>query len=162
MDSNMKTVKIILLVSIGLFLMSCSKSAATVNHANVCDAANKDKEVTVEGYIASGKQVPCLWLLEASRRCGFKFLSKPDDSGDKWFIVYFSEGKGNNQVETREAGTQIKKTTEFKPDEVKIKSSDGSIITPQDKIKVTGKVRITEGSVSTETICSVNVDKIEK
>lgn len=158
----MKTIKIILLVSTGVFLMSCSRSAPTVNYANVCDPANKDKEVTVEGYIASGKPVPCQWLLEASRRCGFKFLSKPDDAGDKGFIVYFAEGKGNNQIETTETGTQTKKTTVFKQDEVKIKSGNGSLVSPQDKIKVMGKVSLTTGSVSNETICSVAVDRIEK
>lgn len=157
----MKTVKIMLLVSIGLFLISCSKPAPTVNHANVCDAANKDKEVAVEGYIASGKQVPCQWLLESARRCAFMFLSKPGEV-EKGFIVYFSEGKDGNQIETPESGMGKKTTTVFKPDEVKIKSGDGSIITAQNKIKVTGKVRITEGSTSGETICSVNVDRIEK
>lgn len=157
----MKTIKIILLVSIGLFLMSCSKPAPMVNHANACDAANKDKEISVEGYIASGKQVPCQWLLEATRRCAFMFLSKPGEV-EKGFIVYFSEGKDSNQIETPESGTGKKTTTVFKPDEVKIKSGNGSVITPQDKIKVTGKVRITEGSTSTETICSVHVDRIEK
>lgn len=158
----MKTVKIILLVSFGLILMSCSKSAPTVNYANVCDAANKDKIVSVEGYVAAGKPVPCQWMLEASRRCAYKFLSNPNDAGDKAFIVYFSEGTRSNQIETSESEAQNKKTTVFKQEDVKIKSSNGSVVSPQDKIKVTGKVSLTEGSTSNEMVCSVMVDKIEK
>jgi len=158
------------LLTFSIFAASCAKSSSspTVEYAQVCTEANKDKEVTVEGFLNVTDRVPCLKMLNPKRDCGFKFMDKVNISGNE-IILYLQEGTGKNQAETPDAeksGYDVKPSTVFSRDEVKFRLDDGTVIVPQADIAtpvtVTGKVNLTDKSAGDEKICSINATRVEK
>lgn len=126
--------------------------------------ANKDKEVTVQGFLNVSDKVPCMNMLNPKRDCAFKFMDSVNVRG-KEIIAYLQEGAGKNETETPEAGQsafQSKPTSVFTRDQVKIRLNDGTVVTPQvdiaTPVTLTGKVRTTDG----DNLCTISGTKIEK
>lgn len=163
--NNMNKSLVSVIAVLIIFAANCSKTSTAVvtEYAQVCTTVNKDKDVTVQGFLQVTDKVPCMNMLNPKRDCAFKFADKINVVG-KEIIVYLQEGAGGNETETPEAGKsafQSKPTSVFTRDQVKIKLDDGTIITPQADIAtpvtVTGKVGITDSN-----ICTINAAKIEK
>lgn len=149
------------------FALSCGKSssAPTVEYAQVCTPANKDKEVTVQGFLNVADKVPCVKRLSLKRDCGFRFMDKVNVSGSE-IIVFLAEGTDKNQAETPEAQKsygEVKPSIVFAREEVKIRLDDSSVISPQKDVAtpvtVTGKVYLSD---SDEKLCSIMASGIEK
>lgn len=157
------------LLAFSIFAASCGKTnnAPTIEYAQVCTAANKDKEVTVQGFLNVTDKVPCMKMLNVKRDCAFKFMDKVNITGSE-IIVYLAEGTDKNQAETPDAAKasgDVKPSTVFTRDDVKFRLADGSVITPQKDVAtpvtVTGNVNITDGSGG-DKICSIMASRVEK
>jgi hypothetical protein len=151
-----------------VFAASCAKtnSAPTVEYTQVCSNANKDKEVTVQGFLNVTDKVPCVKMLSLKRDCGFKFMDKVNITGSE-IILYLAEGTDKNQAETPDAAkssSELKPSAVFTRDEVKFRLDDGSLIVPQANIAtpvtVTGKVNFTDNGA--DKLCSIMATRVEK
>ena len=156
---------VLLLLTISVFAGSCSKtsSAPVVEYTEVCTPANKDKEVTVRGFLNVADKVPCVKILNIKRDCAFKFMDKVNITGSE-IMIYLPEGTEKNQAETPDAQkSEVRPTSVFTRDEVKFRLDDGSVITPQKDIAtpvtVTGKVSLSE---SDNKLCSIMASRVEK
>ena len=155
---------LLLLISI----VSCAKSdpVNVVEYAQVCDAANKGKTVTVEGFLSFGNKTPCVSMLRGNmkRDCGFKLLDRINVVGEE-ILVYLREGRGNNQVETPDTDREnVKPSAGFENEQVKLRLNDGTVVSGQKDAAtpaaVTGEVIINESNGGKG--CSILADKIEK
>ena len=153
------------LLSFTVFAASCVKSVSSpaVEYAEVCTPANKDKDVIVQGFLNVTDKVPCVKMLNVKRDCAFKFMDKVNITGTE-IMVYLAEGTEKNHAETPDAiKANIRPTSVFTRDEVKIRLDDGSVITPQKDIAtpvtVTGKVNLSDGA---DKLCSIMATKVEK
>lgn len=163
MGQKLKMKKYFLVTAL-LFSISCNKPTASLTeYGQVCTDANKDKEVSVKGFLQVADKVPCLKILNPKRDCSFKFLDKVNVIGNE-LIVSLPEGNGKNEVETPEFSNPPKPSTIFTRDQVKIRLNDGTVITPQADIAtpiiVTGKVYIRDEAGKKS--CSIDATKVEK
>lgn len=151
-----------------IFAISCGKSASapTIEYAQVCTPANKDKDVTVQGFLNVTDKVPCVKMLNIKRDCAFKFMDKVNIAGTE-IMVYLAEGTDKNQAETPDAAkssTEVRPSMVFTRDDVKFRLDDGSLIVPQKDVAtpvtVTGKVNLSDGSG--DKLCSIMATRIEK
>ncbi|HVE55470.1 MAG TPA: hypothetical protein VNB22_01490 [Pyrinomonadaceae bacterium] len=160
---------ILMFVLFALFFVSCTKSslksAPSVEYAQVCTPANKDKEVTVQGFLNVTDKVPCVKILNIKRDCAFKFMDKVNVAGTE-IMVYLPEGTDKNQAETPDAQKgygETKPSAVFTRDEVKFRLDDGSLIVPQKDIAtpvtVTGKVSLSDGG---DKLCAIMAARVEK
>lgn len=155
---------LLLLLSIFIFSCSTTENVAKIDYGQVCTVANDTKNVSVDGFLNVADKVPCMNMLQSKRDCGVKFMDEVNITG-KEIIVYLQEGKGNNEMESPEAGKDklsLKPSQVFTRDEVKFRLNDGTLITPQPNIATpvtaTGKVRFNES----DKLCSIMLTKIEK
>lgn len=155
------------LLLFSLAAVSCTKtaSAPTVEYADVCTPANRDKEVTVAGFLHVADKVPCVKMLNIKRDCAFKFMDKINISGGE-IMIYLPEGADKNQAETPDAQKgygEARPSSVFARDEVKFRLNDGSVITPQKDvatpITATGKVSLSDGG---DKLCAIMATRIEK
>lgn len=155
-------------LSILVFAPSCGKSASapTVEYAQVCTPANRDKEITVQGFLNVADKVPCVKMLNIKRDCAFKFMDKVNIAGSE-IMVYLAEGNDKNQAETPDASKgygEVKPSAVFTRDDVKFRLDDGSLIVPQKDVAtpvtVTGKVNLSENG--SEKLCSIMASRVEK
>jgi len=153
---------------LAICVASCGKSASApmVEYAQVCTPANKDKDVTVQGFLNVTDKVPCMKILNIKRDCAFKFMDKVNVAGTE-IMVYLSEGTDKNQAETPDAlksSTEVRPSTVFTRGDVKFRLDDGSVITPQKDVAtpvtVTGKVNYSDSEA--DKLCSIMATKIEK
>jgi len=158
-----------LVLTLFIFLIfgvsSCAKksSAPVVEYAEVCTPANKDKEVTVHGFLNVADKVPCVKILNIKRECAFKFMDKVNITGSE-IMIYLAEGTDKNQAETPEAQkSDIRPSAVFTRDEVKFRLDDGSVVVPQrdvaTPVTATGKVSISEND---NKLCSIMASRVEK
>ena len=160
---------ILIIATLLIFTASCAKPEATVDsveYAQVCTAANKNKVVAVQGFLGYGSKTPCMSMMrgDSKRDCAFKLLDNINVVG-KEIIVYLREGKENNQAETPETEkTGIRPSSAFDKSQVKFRLNDGTVVTAQENVAtpvtVTGKVELTDEGEN--QICSILVNKIEK
>jgi len=155
------------LLTVSFFGASCAKSdsAPTVEYAQVCTPANKDKEVTVAGFLNVADKVPCTKALNIKRDCAFKFMDKVNVVGNE-IMIFLPEGTDKNQAETPDAAkssAELKPSAVFTREEVKFRTDDGSLIVPQANIATpvtaTGKVHYSENG--SEKLCSIMASRIE-
>lgn len=160
----------ITILTVSIFALSCTKPASspTVEYGQVCTEANKDKQVTVAGFLNVTDKVPCMKMFNPKRDCGFKFMDKVNITG-KEIIVYLQEGTEKNEAETPDAGkssSEVKPSMVFTREQVKFRLDDGTVVVPQADIAtpvmVTGKVDLINQSGSDEKICSIMATRIEK
>lgn len=155
---------LVLLITILVISCSSSDNIEKIEYSQVCNVANNEKNVKVDGFINVADKVPCMNMLQPKRDCAVKFMDQVNITG-KEIIAYFPEGKGNNEMETPEAGKEklsLKPSQVFTRDEVKFRLNDGTLITPQPEIAIpvvaTGKVRFNES----EKLCNLTLTKVEK
>ena len=73
-----------------------------------------------------------------------------------------------NEIETPEAGmSDVKPTSLFPKENLKIRLSDGTVVVPQENVAtpvaVTGEVSLTDkNSSGSEKLCSIHATKVEK
>ena len=172
----MRKIKYLFLTAITLAALSCGKSepaAPAVEYAQACDAANGGKTVSVQGFLSAARETPCLKMMKLGkdgsmlRECAFKLLDKVNISGTE-MIVYVTEGRERNQVETPDAGAaNVKPTGLFPRENLKLRLNDGTEIVPQESVAtpvtVTGEVSLTDRSEGTGSkTCSLSASKVEK
>jgi len=162
---------VLIIIMLSFFAGSCTKttnltenSLPLIDYTQVCIAANKDKEVKVQGFLGVSDKVPCMNMLNPKRDCAFKFLKEVNIAGNE-IIVYLQEGTGKSEAESPEAGKsafESKPSSVFTRDQIKFRLDDGTLITPQPDVAtpvtITGKVGLTED----EKICSITATKVEK
>ena len=161
----MKKKYILILLALIVIANACAKSnpVNAVEYAQACSEANKDKEITVKGFLQVTDKVPCLKILNPKRDCAFKFLDKVNVVGNE-LVVDLPEGNGKNEVETPEFANPPKPTSVFTRDQIKIRLNNGTIITPQPDIAtpviVTGKLYLRD-NVGQQR-CTIYATKVEK
>lgn len=88
-----------LLVLLGSFGCSGGQSidnAVSVEAGDLCNTANFDKPVVVEGYLMLDSDVKCVSKNQGNKNCMLEFVAKTD----KFFSVYLREGgNGANMVQ---------------------------------------------------------------
>lgn len=134
---------------------ACSRApepdGIAVEYANVCALENNNKRVTTEGYLVLGSSTFCSGK-KGDVSCRLDFMEKPESTKD--FTAYVTEGTGANQME--------KLPRSYKRDDLKLRANDGSMVSPQDKVRVTGEVISVKTGATGEISCSITVKKIER
>jgi hypothetical protein len=82
--------------------------------------------------------------------CGLSLFDP--QGGDRKISTYVEQGTGANEIEQLPRG--------YKKEDLKVHADDGSLIGPDDRLRVTGRVSYAEGSGT--TVCFINASKIEK
>jgi hypothetical protein len=140
MARNKKFVILILLV----FLLSACQPPEKIGFEDVCQVAQDDKVVIVDGYFSLGTSVYCSDV-SGELRCGLILNSFPD--GELDFSAEVMQGRRRNQMQPLESG--------YLEEDLQIKTADGSIIGVGEHVRVTGELFVNEDD------CLMVVDKIE-
>ena len=169
----MKSAKIILpsfvcAAAICLFA-ACSWSSeesdgSFVNPWEVCATENNFRRMTTEGYFV-------LALKDASAGCSDEngenicqigFAQKPDVAVS--FDLKVKEGMGANQMEKlREIKLpDMIQEDKYKEPDFKLRAKDGSLVSPTDKVRITGSVTYMPLYAARMSICYMTVEKIER
>ena len=136
-----------LLTFTALALAACSQQPAEpVAFAEVCAAGTDKKTVVTEGYLRPGVTIMCSNTGGGPVTCGLSLFDP--QGGESKMSAYVEEGTGANEVEKPASG--------YKKGDLKLRADDGSLVGPQDRLRVTG--RVTNGN----NVCFLNVSKIEK
>lgn len=144
----MKNLLILTIAFVCCFAANCAnKTGVPVEFSNACAVENEKKYLEVSGFLNSGGGVYCS-NRGGRMECSFNFRETPD--GEKKISAYIEQGSSANSVEELKKG--------FKPEDVKIRANDGSVINLADKVKVTGEMNVTPDG----KVCFINVTKIEK
>ncbi len=122
-----------------------------MEYAKVCTPENNGKRVTTQGYLELGSSSFCSGT-KGEISCHLKFKEKPDSATN--FAAYVMEGTGANQME--------KLPPSFKPKDLKLRANDGSMVSPQDRVEITGSVISMKVGANAQDICSITVKKIEQ
>lgn len=164
------------ITAFSIFATSCAKSepsARQVEYAQACDAANNGQVIAVQGFLGAATTTPCQKTMKLGkdktliRECAFKLLDKVNVVGTE-IMAYLPEGKESNQVETPDAGLpNVKPTSLFSREKLKIRLDDGSVVVPQEAVAapvtLTGELSLTDkDSSGSEKICSIHATKVEK
>jgi hypothetical protein len=136
-----------LLTLAALALAACStKPAEPVAFAEVCAAGTDKKTVVTEGYLRPGVTIMCSNTGGGPVTCGLGLFDP--QGGERKISAYVEEGTGASEVEKPASG--------YKKGDLKLHAADGSLVGPDDRLRVTG--RVTNGN----NVCFLNVSKIEK
>ena len=119
--------------------------AEAVSFANACKAENKDKIISVDGYLGVSSIMICN-SRGIVRYCGINLYAQPG-TGDS-LTANVDVGNEANQME------QL--PDQYKPQDLRIHTADGKTVGFRDRVKVTGK--ISPG----ETSCYLDVSEIRK
>lgn len=119
--------------------------AEAVSFADACKPENKDKMISVDGYLGTSSVMFCNKRGIISY-CGIDLYAKPG-SGDS-FTANVDVGTDANQME------QL--PDQYKPEDLRIHTSDGKTVGFRDRVKVTGKISPGESS------CYIDVSEIRK
>lgn len=164
----MKKIKILIFLAAAISILTAACATNRVEYMQLCDAANKGKTVTVEGFIQYGNKTPCVAMMrrDMKRDCGFLLMGNMNVVG-KEPIVYLREGKENNQAESPETGQpNVKMSTGFENEQVKYRLNDGTVINFQEDfampVTVTGEVQMNDGDEKSDRKCSLLAEKVEK
>ena len=136
-----------LLTLAALALAACSaEPAEPVAFAEVCAAGTDKKTVVTEGYLRPGVSIMCSNTGGGPVTCGLSLFDP--QGGERKISAYVEQGTGASEVEKPASG--------YKQGDLKLRADDGSLVGPQDRLRVTG--RVTNGN----NVCFLNVSKIEK
>jgi hypothetical protein len=119
-----------------------------VAYKEICDVANDNKVVRIQGYLALGL---------VARRDGdpvtgepywhIQLVRKPGGDGDVSVFLY--EGDGNNQMQPV--------PDQYSPDDLKVKATNGDPVGPDDKVRIVGEANTGDG------VCYIDpVERIRK
>ena len=143
----MKMIMLLILAVLGV-TAGCSTKGEPVEFAKACDVANEKKVIEVSGFLMDKGGVFCSNIGGGRLECGFTLTEKLGD--EKGFKAEIAQGSSANSVEELPRG--------FKKEDIKIRDNSGNIISPSDKVKLTGKMSVGPGGVP----CFMQVDKIER
>ena len=143
----MKPITLLVLITLGI-LAGCNTKGEPVEFSKACDVANEKKVVEISGFLVDKGGVFCSNIGGGRLECGFTLTEKLGD--DKGFKAEIAQGSSANSVEELPRG--------FKKEDIKIRDNGGNIISPSDKVKLTGKMSVGPGGVP----CFMQVDKIER
>lgn len=116
-----------------------------------CSPANDQKIVATSGYLddKSAIGLRCTNPGTSERPvCGYYLVAEP--GGETVFTAFVDQGIGKNQAEAPAAG--------YSKEDLKIRDDKGSVIKLSDRVKLTGRIRVTPE----ERFCSMLVDRIER
>ena len=136
-----KNVVILILLVV---LLSACQPPEEIGFEDVCQVAQDDKVVIVDGYFSLGASVYCSDV-SGELRCGLVLNSFPD--GELDFSAEVMQGRRRNQMQPLESG--------YVEEDLQIKTANGSMIGVGDHVRVTGELLVTED------VCLMYVDKIE-
>ena len=135
------------------FLIStgCNKTGVPVEFAKVCDKANDEEIVEVEGFIDDGGSVFCS-KGKRPLECGFQVKQNLED--EKYFKADIEAGTWSNNVEKLKSG--------YKKEDIKMWDDNGELIDLSKKLKVTGRVHVFDGIDAKEGVdgCYMTVTKL--
>jgi hypothetical protein len=132
-------------------LTGCTKPVP-VTFNNVCQNANDNIYVSVEGYLTTGTSVFCS-SSDGTRTCGLELVDSP--AGTNKISVYLEEGTGKSQMEA------LPKS--YSKENLKVRDSDGQVVGPQDRVRVIGIAASASDVVnSSYSVCYINVEVIER
>lgn len=122
-----------------------AKPGVLVEFAKACSVENDKKTVEISGYLDRGDGVNC-GEMGGYSQCLYRLKENPTDK--KGIRAGIVQGDSANQAEKQPIDDK----------DIKIHAADGSIISFNSKVKVTGDMSISpDGSY-----CSMKVTKIEK
>ncbi|HSK95178.1 MAG TPA: hypothetical protein VK891_01050 [Euzebyales bacterium] len=109
---------------------------AKVSYRNVCEPANDGRVITTTGYLGLGVVArrdgdlttgEPYWHVELAR--------KPGGNGDVSVFLY--EGDEPNQM--------APVPEQYRPDDLKVKATNGRTVGPDDRVRVTGEASVADG-----------------
>jgi hypothetical protein len=142
---------------ISLLVLSCAVGFAgcakptPVEFGSLCQKDNDQKYISVEGYLGAGITVLCS-THGSVRACGLELYDKPGSTSK--ISAYIEEGTGDNEMEPP--------ARNYTKDSLKIRTNDGQLVTPQDKVRITGTAKTATDANGSHSVCFVNVNKIQK
>jgi hypothetical protein len=138
-------------VALAGFVAGCSAPQA-VAFADACAAGKDGSSIAVPGYITASGAVSCSNIGGGDYTCSVDLVQKPGDDtarqGAGSIGLDVAVGGGSDQMD--------EPPDDFTPDTLKIRADDGSAVTGQDHVTVSGKVSVAQD------VCFVTVDKIVK
>ena len=140
----MKHIPVCIVLSLLATGSGCSQPIS-IELSNACDLHNEKKYVRVSGFLDDDGSVFCS-NIGGRMHCDFVLTETP--GGAKKMGVALDQGSAANAVEKLVSG--------YKRGDIKIHDNNGSIISLENKVSLTGRM-----SVATD-VCSITVDKIEK
>jgi hypothetical protein len=147
----MRTISTICILITTFLLAACTKDAVPVELSKVCAADNEKKYISTSGFLDDKGGVFCS-SIGGRMDCGFAVLPAP--GGDKVFSADIEQGSGSNEVEKLDRG--------YKKEDIKIRDNTGAILTPSDRVNLTGEMSIAPAAPGGVGVCFMKVDKIEK
>ncbi len=133
---------LVLLLTIALLATGCSSApppATPMTYDTADVQANHDRQISLEGYA----RLPGMGVV--SDIIGLDLYEKPDGKGKKMGLSV-PVGSGKNQCE--------KPPKQYKAEDLKLHTADGTVVGPNDRIRVSGKLywnkaaEVPEGHVS--------------
>jgi hypothetical protein len=150
-----RTVSLILLCGAVGLGSACSRrpepEGIAVEYGKLCALENNGKRVNTEGYLELGSTSFCSGK-KGDISCRLDFKEQPDSARN--ITAYVTEGNGANQME--------KVPDNYKPSDLKLRAEDSSMISPRDKVKISGDVISMNVGPNGENSCSITVKKIER
>jgi hypothetical protein len=150
-----RSISIILLCGALGSAMACSRTpepeGTAVEYGKVCALENNGKRVNSEGYLGLGSSIFCSGK-SGDVTCRLDFKEQPDSKRD--ITAYVTEGTGANQME--------KVPDNYKSTDLKLRADDSSMISPSDRVKISGDVISMNVGPNGENSCSITVKKIER
>jgi hypothetical protein len=120
-------------------------NAVHVKYSEMCQKENKDKVVSVDGYFGTNDlMVSCSGAGE-KKRCTLNLMPKPGSTESHSASV--SVGSGPNQMDALPA--------QYTAEDLHLRTSDGKAIGPRDRVRVVGKMYVTDD------YCSIDVLEIQ-
>ncbi len=140
----------LLILLCGVGFAGCAKPTP-LEFGSVCQKDNDQKYVSVEGYLGAGVTVLCS-THGSVRACGLELYDKPGSTSK--ISAYIEEGTGDNEMEPP--------TRNYTKDSLKIRTDGGQLVTPQDKVRITGTAKTATDANGSYSVCFIDVKKIEK
>lgn len=137
-----------LALSVVFAAQACDTKGVPTEFGKACAIENEKKYIEVSGFLADRGGVFCSNIGGGRLECGFDLKETAD--GDKKLRVEIEQGTGANTVEKLESG--------YKKEDIKIRDNAGSVISPGDKVRLTGKMSISPDGI----VCFMQVSRIER
>jgi hypothetical protein len=118
------------MIGLGVLLTACEKPT-TIGYANVCNRDNDGKLIETTGYLNDGNGVFCSNTRNGTMECSFTLVEKPHD--EKGISADISVGTSANTAEELKSN--------YAPEDVKIRDNNGELISPAQKLRVTGRLQ---------------------
>jgi hypothetical protein len=135
-----------------------------VNPREVCTTGNNFRRVTTEGFFVLAQKDASASCSDENGEniCQLGFAQKPDVAVS--FDLKVKEGTGANQMEKlREIKLpDMIQGDKYKESDFKLRAKDGSLVSLEDKVRITGSVTYVPLYSARMSICYMTVKKIER